>query len=124
MVVLSKPPAPTDLISAAALRDAFVHSGQATGSSDGLYDYTPAGDLRMPSHKYQCSQCGVNHHKSDVYVNRDDPSMDWQGPLNLVCRECWNATQEKKPRLAACKTGGSRASRNGISGTARTTMTS
>ena len=119
MVVLSKPPAPTDLISAGALRDAFVHSGQATGSSDGLYDGTPAGDLRMPSHKYQCSQCGVNYHKSDVYINRDDPSMDWQGPLNLVCRECWNATQENKN-----KTGRSRASSSGISGTARTTMTS
>ena len=68
----------------------------ATGPSDG--DGGPASDgpqdLRVPSPKYQCVQCSENYFKSDIYINLDDPSMDWQGSLNLICRQCWNANNK------------------------------
>jgi hypothetical protein len=47
-------------------------------------------DVRVPSTKYECAQCHENYFKSDIYINLKDPSMDWQGSLNLVCRMCWN----------------------------------
>jgi hypothetical protein len=38
----------------------------------------------------------VDHYKSDVWIGLDDPSMDWQGSLNLWCRECWHEQEEDK----------------------------
>ena len=88
MVDLLEPPAVTDPTEPAALRNAFVHSGQASGSSDGLHAGTAGRDLRMSSAKYQCVHCGVGFHRNDVYINLDEPSMDGKG-LNLICRECF-----------------------------------
>jgi hypothetical protein len=89
MVRWSKPLAPDDQTSAAALRKAFVHPGQATGSSDGQYDSTPAGDLHMPSQTYPCSVCTVLHFKSEVYIHSVDPRSNLEGELDLVCCDCW-----------------------------------
>ena len=50
----------------------------------------------MPSAKYTCGQCGVDHYKSDVWIGLDDPSLDWQGSLHLCCRDCWNDREENK----------------------------
>jgi hypothetical protein len=93
---LSKTKAATGPSEAANDRELFVKGCQASGSSDGLWDGTKAGELRIPSAKYTCGQCGVDHYKSDVWIGLDDPSMDWQGSLNLWCRECWNEHEEDK----------------------------
>ena len=76
MVDLLEPPAVTDPTEPTALRNAFVHSGQASGSSDGLHAGTAGRDLRMSSAKYQCVHCGVGFHRNDVYINLDELSMD------------------------------------------------
>ena len=87
MVDLSEPPAVTDPTESAALRNAVVHSGQASGSSDGLHAGKAGRDLCMLSAKYECVNCGHRFHKYDVYLKIAEPSMDGQG-LNLSCRDC------------------------------------
>ena len=73
---------------AAALPDAFVYPGQASGSSDGLHAGTTARDLRMSSAIYNCVHCGDPLHKNEAYVDVDDVSI--VGGFNLICRACWN----------------------------------
>ena len=102
MEVLAKPLAVTDPTEPAALRDALVHSGRASGSSDGLHAGTTDRDLRMLSAKYQCVHCGVGNSKGDVYINLDDPSMDEHG-LNLTCLECWNDRLPERQKMHPAK---------------------
>ena len=52
-------------------------------------------DLCVPSAKYQCVQCAEKYYKSEIFINLEDPSMDWQGSLNLICRQCWNANHKE-----------------------------
>jgi predicted RNA-binding Zn-ribbon protein involved in translation (DUF1610 family) len=77
-----------------AARRALVSDGQRYGWDNGLR-FASDGTVLKPlqSTKYQCGQCGDNQFERDVYINIKDPSMDWQGSLNLICRECWNAHQ-------------------------------
>ena len=73
---------------------------KASGSSDGDKYFKQRqedevqndrqDDLRVPSTKYPCVQCAETYYKSEIYINLEDPSMDWQGSLNLICRQCWN----------------------------------
>jgi hypothetical protein len=77
-----------------AVRRGWGSSGKGYGSDNGLR-WTSDGTLlqQLESTKYQCVQCGGNKYQMEVYINLEDPSMDWQGSLNLICRECWNAQQ-------------------------------
>ena len=62
-------------------------SSEAAGAAAGSSEAAPGG----PSNKYTCNQCGNAYYKSEVWIDLEDPSMDWQGSLNLWCRLCWNA---------------------------------
>jgi hypothetical protein len=33
-------------------------------------------------------------YKSMIFINLEDPSMDWEADMNLICRECWNENNE------------------------------
>jgi hypothetical protein len=49
---------------------------------------------REPAIEYYCARCLNKFYKSEIFINLPDPSMDWRGSLNLICRDCWNVIQE------------------------------
>ncbi len=46
--------------------------------------------------QYQCDFCKEMGFKSEMLIDLDDPAMDWQGHLPMVCHECWQV-QNRKP---------------------------
>ena len=69
---------------------------QGSASSD-----APAGNTRAdgqprtgPSHR--CEACGELFNKSEVLIQLEKPSMDWQEKLGLICFDCWKQQNPKE----------------------------
>ena len=58
----------------------------AAGSSD---DPTPGNAIVLRGRQYTCGRCGKGLYKSEALINLKDPSMDWQGDLNITCYHCF-----------------------------------
>ena len=39
---------------------------------------------------YTCGFCAQKFYKSVVYIVNEDPSIDWQGGLDFICKDCYN----------------------------------
>ena len=81
---------------------------RAAGSSDGpacgrgvagSSDDPPPGDaIILRVRQYTCGRCGKGLYKSEALINLKDPSMDWQGDLNITCYDLLHRRQAGRRR--------------------------
>jgi len=55
-----------------------------------------AGTSVAKGKTYACNHCKELFNKSEVWIELEDPSMDWQGTIPLSCMNCWTAESGPK----------------------------